>query len=179
MRLNRQTGLYDQSVRISNPTGYAYDAIRVLIYDLPPGVRVYNASGTNNGSPYVQSLNPVPPGGSVDFTIEYYLPNQQVPEPRLVPQIVSSSAAPNPSGTFEHISRALHLASGNFLLEFNSLSNRTYYVQYTKNLIEWKTSPPALTGNGTRMQWIDNGPPKTEIPPADEPYRFYRVLLLP
>jgi hypothetical protein len=29
------------------------------------------------------------------------------------------------------------------------------------------------------MQWLDNGPPKTETDPASEPFRIYRLLMLP
>jgi hypothetical protein len=177
MHLNRQTGLYEHTVRVLNPTTYPYDAVRVLIRNLPADTRVYNASGQTNGIPYVQSNLPVPPGGSVDFRIEYYA-NRPL-EPTLEAQLVSVNPPPNPSGTFQHVSRALRLSNGTFLIEFNSLLNRTYYVQYTKNLTDWKTVTPTLTGTGTRIQWIDNGPPKTEADPAGELCRFYRVLMLP
>jgi hypothetical protein len=179
MEFNRQTGLFEHTVRVTNPTAYPYDAVRVLIKNLRSVTRVYNASGKTNGIPYVQSNVPVPPGGSVDFRIEYYDPDRIEPHPTLVAELVSASPPENPMGTFQHVSRALRLSNGTFLIEFNSLLNRTYYVQYSKSLTEWKTVTPALTGTGTRMQWIDNGPPKTESNPAETPCRFYRVLLLP
>jgi hypothetical protein len=66
-----------------------------------------------------------------------------------------------------------------FLVEFLTISNRLYSIQYSSNLRSWKDAQPAVTGNGTRIQWIDNGEPKTESTPAATPARFYRVILLP
>jgi len=37
---------------------------------------------------------------------------------------------------------------------------------------------PAVTGTGTRQQWIDNGPPKTDSLPPASAMRFYRLLLV-
>jgi hypothetical protein len=57
--------------------------------------------------------------------------------------------------------------------------NRLYYVQYSSNVNALATNPltalPAVRGTGSRVQWIDNGPPKTVSPPASGT-RFYRVL---
>ncbi len=66
-----------------------------------------------------------------------------------------------------------------FLIEFASVSNRLYAIAYSKDLVNWETAQPAIAGNGTFIQWIDNGQPKTESSPATEPKRFYRLLLLP
>src|SRR5262249_51802892 len=66
MHLNPQTGLYEQTVRVSNPTYYSLDAVRVLIMNLANGTTVYNASGVTNGIPYVQSYAPIPSGGYTD-----------------------------------------------------------------------------------------------------------------
>ena len=177
MHLNRQTGLYEHTIRVLNPTAYSYEAIRVLIRNLPPGTGVYNASGETNSVPYVQSNLPIPPGGSVDFTIEYYA--NRLLEPTLEAQLVSASPPTNPTGTVQQVSRAMRLSDGTFLIEFNSLVNRIYCVQYTKDMTNWKTVTPTLMGTGTRIQWLDNGPPKTETHPNGEPSRIYRLMMLP
>jgi hypothetical protein len=82
-------------------------------------------------------------------------------------------------GLPQEIKRAMMLSNRTFLLEFSSEAGRTYYVQYSGNLIVWKTAQPAITGTGTRVQWIDNGQPKTESAPSTEGKRFYRVIMLP
>jgi hypothetical protein len=64
------------------------------------------------------------------------------------------------------------------LVEFNTISNRLYYVQYAPSAdsTNWATSLPPLRGTGQRVQWIDNGPPKTVSLPGPGTNRFYRVL---
>jgi hypothetical protein len=157
-----------------------FDAIRVLISDLRPGVFVFNGSGTNDGTPYVQSNLPMPPGGSVDLTIEYSVPDFQAPNPTLAAQIVQPiGEASVPSGVLIPVSRALRMANGDFLLEFASLSGRTYFVQYSGDMKNWKTALPSVTGTGSRVQWLDNGPPRTESLPTSMACRFYRVLMAP
>jgi hypothetical protein len=71
------------------------------------------------------------------------------------------------------------LANRTFLLEFLSLSNRVYQVQYSSNLVHWRAARPHLQGNGNWLQWIDNGQPKTDSLPATQASRFYRVILRP
>jgi hypothetical protein len=54
-------------------------------------------------------------------------------------------------------------------------------VQYTGDVIGtggWKTALPAILGTGGVVQWIDNGPPKTECARSEAACRFYRVLLV-
>jgi VCBS repeat-containing protein len=179
IHLNRQSGLFEQTVRVSNPTASGYEGVRVLIRNLATGVQVYNASGNTNGVPYVQSLVPVAPGGSIDFVIEYYVPNRVAPNPVLSAEAAAPTPPPNPAGDAQRILRQFKVSDGGMLLEFDSVSNRTYYVQYSSNFADWKTALPAIKGTGEHAQWIDNGPPKTEIPPSQSPIRFYRVLMVP
>jgi hypothetical protein len=177
MRFNPQTGLFDMIVEVRNPTPFPFPAVRVLTFDLPADVTLWNASGATNGVPYVQYNAVVPPGGSTQMILEFYRPNRILPEPVLVPAIVSSlPPPPNPVGAFQRITRAARLVDGTFLIEWDSATNRLYYVQYTGDLVTWRTVIPGLAGTGTKMQWIDNGPPKTDTPPHDTPYRFLRVV---
>ena len=60
-----------------------------------------------------------------------------------------------------------------------SLANRLYAVQYSSDLQYWNTAQPLLTGNGSWVQWVDNGQPKTVAAPSVTPMRFYRLILLP
>jgi len=145
-------------------------------------VTVYNASGTTNGIPYVQSYGAIPSGGYADFVIEYYSPSRVAPNPTLVAQLVTPVQGGNTavSGLPVHIDRAIWLRnSSTFLIEFLTITNRIYYVEYSSDLQVWKSALPAVTGNGTRIQWIDNGEPKTESAPAITPSRYFRVVLLP
>ena len=154
------------------------EAVRVLVTDLPPGVTVYNRSGLTNEIPYVLHNLPVAAGGSIDLVIEYYVPNRVPPNPTLLAEVVRS-AAPfgDVPGEMEPITRQVRLANGTFMLEWSSQRHRTYFIQYSEDLMNWKTVVPAAIGTGTRQQWIDNGPPKTDAFPVDTVCRFYRLIL--
>jgi len=50
-------------------------------------------------------------------------------------------------------------------------------VQYCSALGEgWSTAAGTITGTGGMVQWIDNGPPKTDSHPSTKPSRFYRIM---
>jgi hypothetical protein len=176
----RQTGLTLQRVRVYNTTAFALPAIRVVVHDLQSNARVYNCSGrTAEGLPYVQYNQPVPPGASIDLAIEYYVPSRSAPTTRLVTEVVEPEVPFTPTGTAQAITRSLRLADGSYLVDFRTLLDRTYYVQYTSDLETWKTAVPAIIGTGSGVQWVDNGPPKTDSGPGAQTNRYYRVLLAP
>ena len=181
MSYNPQTDLFQETVRVSNPTPFTYDAARVYVYGLTNNTTVYNASGSTNGIPYVESQTMIAPGGYVDFVIEYWSPLRIMPNPTLVAELegggtgIIGGGGGTINGTQQHINQAVTLPDKTFLLEFASTSNRVYYVQYSSDLKTWKTAQSEITGNGTWIQWIDNGQPKTESAPATTTMRFYRV----
>ena len=100
-------------------------------------------------------------------------------EPALTAQAVFIPEPAAPSGTFVDNLRPVPLADGSFMLEFRSLASRNYFVQYTSSLQGWRTVVPPVAGTGSSVQWIDNGPPKTESLPSQTSSRIYRVLLAP
>ena len=182
--LNRQTGLYVQPVRITNPTASTFDALRLWIAldtnSLAHNVRVWNATGTSNGVPFVLYNQPLPPGQSVDLSIEYYIPDRRtMPNPVFTVELIPASTPTDPTGTVLEVDRALRLTDGTFWVEFSTLSNRVYYLQYGGDVSAWKTALPAVPGTGHRVSWRDAGPPKTESAPQSANNRFYRILLLP
>ena len=102
-----------------------------------------------------------------------------MPNPVFTVELISASAPPDPSGTVLEVDRALRLADGTFWVEFTTLSNRVYYLQYSGDVSAWKTALPAVSGTGHRVSWRDAGPPKTESAPQSVTNRFYRIILLP
>ena len=181
LRFNPQTGLFEQPVRVFNPSSFEFSAVCVFVPGLPDRCRVWNASGTSNGMPFVQYNQSVPAGGSIDLLIEYYDPLRILPEPppALYAEAVSPMEPIYPSGVELRVQRQRWLSDGTFLLEFNSALTRSYYVQYCDDMLHWKTAVPAVSGTGTRTQWIDNGPPRTESAPARSKTRLYRVVVSP
>ncbi|HEV2208790.1 MAG TPA: Ig-like domain-containing protein [Verrucomicrobiae bacterium] len=176
-----QTGLFDQTVRVTNPTYSTFDAVRIYVGNLTNNAVLWNATGTTNGLSYVDSHAGVAPNSYVDFVLEYYVPSRITPNPTLTPVLIPppQGGGVAVAGFQQHINRALMLPNKTYLIEFASLTNRLYYIEYTANLQLWNTAMPAIRGNGTRIQWIDNGQPKTDSSPAVTPQRFYRVILLP
>lgn len=82
-----------------------------------------------------------------------------------------------PIGPPPQFERSAMLPNRTFLLEFSSQAGRSYFVHYSSDLKNWKIVQPAITGDGSRIQWIDSGPPKTSSPPSAAPMRFYRVVM--
>jgi len=180
MHFNPQTGLFEQTVRVFNPTGSEYEAVRVYIGNLATNVVVYNRSGITNGVPYVQSASRVLPGSYVDLLIEYYVPTRVAPNPTLIPQLVPLGGGGFVAvGNGQNVERGVMLPNQTFLLEFSTVAGRTYYVQYSSDLANWQTAQQPMTGNGSRLQWIDNGQPKTASAPAESARRFYRLFVVP
>jgi len=178
--LNLQTGLFEQIVQVTNPGAIFVRGATVAIHDLPPLWRVKNAAGTHEGLPYVRLNTTIAAGQSVTVRIEYLIPNRHPdahPSYALLEMIPEAPEAP--SGNVSILVPRSTLADGSFLLEFSTLSNRVYAIQYSRDLANWLTVLPKLEGNGSRLQWIDYGPPKTERPPGEETNRYYRVHLLP
>ena len=179
--VNQATSLFMHKVRVMNPTYSLFKAMRIYISGLTNHVTVYNASGYSNGVPYVQMNQAVLPGSSVDFVIEYYTTGGAIPNPTLRVEMISpDSVNLGPvSGFGQQVNRALSFPDKSFLLEFAAESNRVYYVQYSADLIHWRSAVPAIAGTGGWYEWLDSGLPKTELTPALSPKRFYRVILLP
>jgi hypothetical protein len=65
-----------------------------------------------------------------------------------------------------------------FVIEFASVSGRSYTVIYATNLAAsvWNVATPSVTASANVTQWYDDGPPKTVSPPASVPARFYRII---
>ena len=178
--LNPQTGLFEQTVSLDNTSANTVDAIRLVIQALPADVRVYNASGSTAGSPFVLDNFPLDPGSSVDLVIEYYRANrQEIPQPTFLVQDTGAVTV-TASGTVIPINYFTNDVSGSrFLIEFSATPGRRYAVQYSSDMVSWKTAVPVITAPVNRVQWYDDGPPKTESRPTDAGSRFYQVIQLP
>jgi hypothetical protein len=125
---------------------------------------------------YNQSL---PAGASADVTVKYYLgPGSSTnASPTLVAIATSPVGTATAAGLQVHISRAMLLQDGTFLLNFNTVANGSYQVQFTSDLRSWKASSgPLVQGTGYPAQWLDYGPPASDSFPRSTPVRLYRVI---
>jgi uncharacterized repeat protein (TIGR01451 family) len=174
------TDLFEETVRVSNPTYSTYQAVRVHITNLQNGTVVWNPSGSTNGIPYVQSQSAVMPDSFVDLVIEYYSPLRVAPNPVLSAELVQTNSGGSAAlfGVPQHVTRLAMLSNKTFMVEFLSASNHLYSIEYSSDLKNWQSAVPSIAGDGTWIQWIDNGQPKTESSPAGTSMRFYKVILL-
>lgn len=173
-----QTGLYYQDCWVTNPTPVTVRGVRVEVRGLT-NITLWNATGTNAGVPYIQFNSPMTPAQAVRLRMEYYSPYGAVPNPTFNVLWLSSDNPTNAAGTAVSIGSIARFSNGSVLLNFTTVSNRQYYVQYSTDLVNWNTSLPAITGRGGAQQWIDYGPPLTPSIPNTSSHRFYRLRLLP
>jgi len=178
--LNPQTGLFEQQIEVSNGGPSTPSSVLVLVSGLAANARLYNATGITNGLPFVQSALPLGIGSNVVFVLEFYVPTRVAPTgltylveagPPFVPPVVN--------GTILNISRTIVLSNGSVLVEFSAIPGQVYAIQYSSDMVTWQTAVPVITAPANRVQWIDAGPPQTDSSPAQQPSRFYRVVLLP
>ncbi len=184
LQFNHQTALHEQAIRVTNPLTNqncgTMTAVRILVDGLPANARVQNASGQTNGLWYVEYNQPLAPEESVDLVVEFYLLDRvNLPNPTYMTQVVLPAAQTDPTGAPFAINRLERMADGRWLVEFASIPGRTYAIQYSSDLRDWKTAAPFVTAPANYVHWVDDGPPKTESKPSDSPQRTYRVLLLP
>ena len=180
---NPQNGLLEQSIKITNIGTNDVPAMRVVVVGLTN--RLFNASGTNNGNPFVVYASALGTNQSINLLLQYFPRNLfpftngqlqvfAVPVPDLTPPAASASTNVN-------ITRIVKLSNGNMLIEFPSITNRSYTVVYSDNVLfsNAMIAPPSIVAPANEIQWIDYGPPATTNAPANSPARFYRVFLNP
>lgn len=180
-QLNRQTGLYEHFVTLTNESAAVIAAARIVINDLPSQVSVYNAFGTTPaGQPYIQLNQALSAGATVTLRLEYYSTDRvTVPAPALAVEPTAVAEVPKADGKLLAINRAERRPDGSILVEFRTIPRKTYVVEYSADLVQWSQAIPAVPAFGERCLWIDDGPPKTEPAPGGTTPRYYRVIELP
>ena len=181
MRLDPQVGLMEQTVRLTNVGTSSVASVRVTVSGLTNWL--YNAIGTNNGNPFVVYPLALNPNQSVDLVLEYFVPARVSIEVRNSDYTVLGIPTDNfagPPGTNASfsITRTVILPSGSVLIEFPSQPGATYSILYSSDagFSNSLVAQPSITAPADRVQWLDQGPPKTISAPASTTMRFYRVL---
>jgi hypothetical protein len=173
-----QTGLMKQTVRVTNLGTNNYGSARLIVSGLTN--RLYNAVGTNDGNPYVLYAAPLDAGQSVDMVLEYFVPTRlpiNVPNSAyaaygMTPVNVFVGNAPAPNFTL-----ITNLGAYGVLVEFEAVLGASYTVFYSDDasFTNARAAQPDVIAPGSRVQWIDNGPPKTVSHPSTTPMRMYSV----
>jgi hypothetical protein len=171
--LNRQTGLFEQRVTISNIGYNDLRGFRLQVSDLPVGVTFQNRATAEDTIDY---LGTIPSQGIVSLILEFYSPARIA---SFQPQVSASEIALRSPLPIEPdglaVDRCLLQDDGSFLIEFTAKPGSRYEIQYSDDGKRWRCSPVSIRAAGNRIQWIDRGPPRTETAPLTTPRRFYVV----
>jgi sugar lactone lactonase YvrE len=180
--LNRQTGLREQSIHLTNDTTATVPAYNLIIRGLPEGVEVNNASGRRaDGSWVVYVRQAMNPHSVQDILLEYFSANRGPGKisPQLSTEVVLNPPDLSvPGDTGFAIDRVLLQQGGAVLIEFPTTPGRQYQVQYSHGGTNWQASLPAIRAVANRTQWLDRGLPRTDSHPSAHASRFYRVAEL-
>ena len=179
MSFNPQTALMEQTVRLVNVGTNTVASARVVVSGLTN--RLFNAVGTNNGQPYVVYGAALATDQSVDLVLNYLIPTRLpivVADSQLQAFEMLAFKPALPRGTPVGITQVVLLPSGDVLIEFPATPGRTYTVLYSDGVsfTNERAAQPSLVAPADRVQWIDDGPPKTVSRPATVSSRFYRVI---
>jgi uncharacterized repeat protein (TIGR01451 family) len=182
--VNHQNGLIEQSILLSNVGTNSVAAARIVVTGLTN--RLFNAVGTNGGSPFVIYGTTLATNQSVTLLLQYFPRNSfpftngqlnafAVPVPNWTSPTVTATS------TNLNITRIVTLTNGDTLIEWPAITNQSYTVVYSDNILfsNAMIAPPAIVAPANEVQWIDYGPPTTVSSPTNASARFYRVFLNP
>jgi hypothetical protein len=143
-------------------------------------VTLYNATGTTNGTPYVDYDASLNPGSTVTFALEFYDVNRLAFTSTLtavaIPFTSLPSAGTNGVAVTTEFMDTRIAGDTRFVIEFPTIPGKSYTIIYSEDLVTWKIATPAITANANVTQWYDDGPPKTDKKPASVSSRYYRVI---
>ncbi len=166
--LNHQNGLFEQFVTVSNRTSETWaNGVRLFIRNMDTTNQVYNATGTNDGVPYIDRFVSVPAGQSIAILVQYYVPTpRSIPNPALI-------AVPLPFSrpvVAPQITRVSRDSAETLNVHFTTQSGRFYFIQHTEDFTDWVTDPLSINGTGGITV-------STQSSAGNK--LFYRVLLIP
>jgi len=180
-KFNQLSGRLEQNIVLSNAGPTSVNSARVTVTGLTNWLS--NATGTNNGNPFVTYAASLAQGQSAYLLLQFY-PTQN-PFPFANSQlradgVTMPNLAPPVSGLMPtNILLMARLPSGGMFLEFPTLTNQAFTVEYSSDLVNWLVAQPVTVTPANYTAWIDYGPPATVSHPTNAPMRFYRVFLGP
>lgn len=186
------TGLMEQVVRVVNAGTNPVSSVRLVVSGLNRTNWLYNATGTNSGDPFVVHGGALGTNESVDLLMQYFVPSglpfamstNQL-NAYAIPQLDLTAPASRgtPVGMWTNIVQlpTNSVLAGGMLMLFPSLTNRTYLMVYSDNVLFSNAylARPSIVSLANWTYWVDFGPPETISHPTKSTSRFYRVYLSP
>jgi uncharacterized repeat protein (TIGR01451 family) len=183
--LNPQTGLFEETVAVTNNTDVLIYGFRLYVANLTSGVTLYNATGTTNGVPYVNYNYPVDAKSYATMVLQFYSPLRVTPTNTLYAEALQLNQIVPPGNVSTNGSALItttfmdNRIAGDprFVIEFKSVPGKTYVVIYKDNSsTNWNAATPSLKASANVTQWYDDGPPETQSKPMSVTNRWYRVI---
>jgi hypothetical protein len=140
-----------------------------------------NGDGLADPVPLI-TVGGLKPGERRELLLEYFSKDRvTVPQPRFSLQlggaVTNTVSIRNQAIGFDKFTLS---PDNRTVVQFLTTTTNRYFIQYVDNESDWTNSAkvrvaqPPLAGNGSWVQWIDQGPPKTA--PLTNNTRFYRLL---
>jgi hypothetical protein len=175
--INRQTGLWELTVKVSNLTAIPLEGFRLTVGGLTEGISLKDATLSGSGGlPTVDVVTVIAGMASTSIKLQFHSRTRSLDG--FTPVINFEPLPPNldlgSDGSGFSVDRIVRIPAG-IMLEFTAVAGRWYIVEYSNNSIEWKRTLAPIQAAANRVQWIDHGPPQTDSLPADQRSRFYRV----
>lgn len=192
--LDFQSGLFLQRIELGNPGVRTQEQVRISVLNPTNDsqgnrIRMFNSLGTNALGQDSLFLTSLLPGEQRRLRVEFLVTDLvTVPVPEYAVEEIAPIGPPSLTQRVIVVDSARYFTNaayptGAFLVVFETEAGRPYLVQYASSVEAFstgsagiRTAQPAVMGTGSRVQWIDEGPPKTGSVPADGS-RFYRVIL--
>lgn len=177
---NPQTGLMEQTVRVTNIGTNPVGSARVFVAGLGTNL-LYNSVGINDTNPYVLYSGTLQTNQSVDLLLEFFVWTRLPLNGLSFSALEVPAASPtSPPAALLNITLVTNVPSG-LLIEFPATLGRSYTIFYsdTATFTNALAAHPSVIAPGDRVQWIDSGPPKTLSAPSNTTSRYYRVQLNP
>ena len=178
LQFNPQTGLIEQRLTFTNNGTQPISSFRLFVENLPAEINLRNAHGSLGGVPYIDMFTEISPAGTVEAVLEYYDPKRSAeksPDFR-IERTEAVPPSPNPNGDLFLELRIIEISGKGVLVEFLTVEDVDYLIEYSGDMNDWKVASPSLKGTGQRVQWLDSGLPKTTSFPHSK--RFYRITRL-
>jgi len=172
---NPRTGLFEHAVTIANNGVRPIAGFQLEVTGLDAG---YSLWGFEDGK--VSYDTPLAPAEEVTLHLEYHSSTSgSDPRPDFVIHLLYPEGNPNnpPADSGGPALRSTQRDKAK-IFEFGAQIGKRYRVQYSKDLSEWIDAGDIVVAGANRVQWLDQGPPKTDCHPAKCPTRYYRAVEL-